>query len=89
MTMATIRMVGRGGNCAAARRCAGGGRGMRMDEHILDRPIRDGEIKYDADQGWFYNHVYNFLLDDDEQALMRRWQREGRIVVDGRKVRMA
>ena len=60
-----------------------------MDEHGLVRAIQDGDIAYDAEQDWFFNALYNFLLDDDEQALMRRWQREGRIVVDGRKVRMA
>lgn len=62
---------------------------QRMFERDTERVIRAGEIAYDDVRAEFYNHAYRFLLHDDQQRLLRDWQREGRIVVDGRKVRMA
>lgn len=59
-----------------------------MMQHSLERPIRDGEIAYDVANDWFFNQRYSFLLTDEEQALVRQWQRDGRIVVSGRDVRM-
>lgn len=72
---------------------------MRMTDFIGDsskphdddliNAIRYGEVAYDTQLHVFYNPGGQYLYEDFSQRKLSRWRREGRIVVDGRKVRMA
>lgn len=57
-------------------------------ERDIEAVVRRGEIAYDAGLKRYYNAAYQFLMSDDEQAMLDQWQREGRIVVEGETVRM-
>ena len=54
----------------------------------IEAVVRRGEIAYDAGLKRYYNAAYQFLMSDDEQAMLDQWQHDGRIVVDGESVRM-
>lgn len=67
----------------------------RMDDSskahdaALEAAIRAGEVAYDPDYGMWVDPLHGYEHEDFSQRKLTRWQREGRIVVDGRVVRMA
>lgn len=65
-------------------------RGMgEMREQAMLNAVRFGEVEFDVTLRLFYNREFQFLYDDaPPQAVFARWQREGRIVVEGETVRM-
>lgn len=65
------------------------GMGAKREQAMLNA-VRFGEVEYDNTLHLFSNREFQFLYDDEpSQQVFARWQREGRIVVEGKHVRMA